>query len=98
MDMQFLKIESSLNTCKTHLDPLDKSNAITAELEAVMVASLVLLIVSEYEVLIENMFAERVMRCGDIHVAQYIKVNIARRFRSPDLNKITETLGQFGQD
>jgi len=59
---------------------------------------MVVLIVSEYEVLIEDMFAERALQCGDPHVAQYVKSTIAKKFRSPDLGKITSILGQFGGD
>ncbi len=63
-----------------------------------MVSALVVMIVSEYEELIERMFAERADRCGDKCLAQYVRATIAKKFRSPDLNKITEVLGQFGGD
>lgn len=96
--MPFLKIESALNTCKLHLDSLDKSDPNRVEIEFYLVSGLVILIVSEYEELIERMFTERADRCGDKHVAQYVRTNIARRFRSPDLGKVTKTLAQFGDD
>ncbi len=96
--MPFLKIDSALSTCKSHLDSLDGTDPSRAEIEAHMVSALVVLIVSEYEELIERMFAERADRSGDKRLAQYVRATIARKFRSPDLKKITEALGQFGAD
>jgi len=96
--MPFIRIENALNICKTHIDSLDQSNTATFEIEAHIVSSLVVLIVSEYEVLIENLFAERAMLCGDDQVSQFVKSTIAKSFRSPDLNKITGTLGKFSDD
>jgi len=78
--MPFLKIESALNTCKSHLDSLDSTDPIRAEIEAHMVSALVVLIVSEYEELIEKMFAERADRSGDTRLAQYVRATIARKF------------------
>jgi len=96
--MPFSKIESAFNTCKSHLDSLGIADPSTAEIEAHIVSALLVLIVSEYEELIEKMFVERAGRSGDMHLAQYVRRTIARKFRSPDLTKITETLGQFGED
>lgn len=96
--MSFLRIESVLNTCKAHLNSLDSANPNSAEIEAQIVSSLIILIVSEYEELIERMFVDRATLCGDAHVACYVRTTISRRFRSPDLKKITETLDQFGRD
>jgi hypothetical protein len=96
--MPFLKIDSALSTCKSHLDSLDSTDPSRAEIEAHMVSALVVLIVSEYEELIERMFAERADRSGDKRLAQYVRATIAKGFRSPDLSKITKTLGQFGAD
>jgi hypothetical protein len=96
--MPFERIESALANCKVHIDSLDKTNPITVEIEGHLVSGLVVLIVSEYEGLIEEMIAKRVSQCGDVYVIQYIKNNLSRKFRSPDLGKITEVLGQFGGD
>jgi hypothetical protein len=52
--------------------------------------------VSEYEELIERVFVERAHLCGDTYVANFVKEMVARRFRSPDMGKITEMLGRFG--
>ncbi len=96
--MSFLRIESALNTCQAHLNSLDSANPNRAEIEARIVSSLIVLIVSEYEELIERMFVDRANLCGDAHVVCYVRTTISQKFRSPDLSKITRTLGQFGGD
>ena len=55
-----------------------------------------LLIVSEYEGFIEELFGKRGDRCGDIHVARYVRSQLKRRFRSPDLAKVNDVLSCFG--
>jgi hypothetical protein len=94
--MPFVRIESALSTCQTHLRSLDSANPDSAEIESRIVSSLIVLIVSEYEELIESMFVARASLCGDSNVACYVRNSIANRFRSPDLGKIAEILGQFG--
>ncbi|HUT74438.1 MAG TPA: HEPN domain-containing protein [Armatimonadota bacterium] len=96
--MIFTAIQDSLETCRVHLDTVPISDLTRPELESRLVASLVLLIVSEYEVLIENLFNQRVAACGDAHVCNYFRKSIGRKFRSPDLSKITEVLRMFGSD
>jgi len=96
--MSFLRIESALNTCQAHLNLLDSADPNSAEIEAHIVSSLIVLIVSEYEELIERMFVDRANLCGDTHVVCYIRTTISQKFRNPDLSKITGTLGQFGSD
>ena len=96
--MVFSKIENALNVCKSHLDSLDRNDPKIIEIENYLVAGLVILIVSEYETLIEDLFSTRADMCGDSHVASYTKSMIAQTFRSPDLTKITSTLNRFGRD
>ena len=93
--MPFQKIENAINTCKFHLNSLNVNQA-KEEVETYLVSALVLLIISEYEELIERLFAERAILCGDSHITQYVKSSISQKFRSPDLGKITEILGKFG--
>ena len=57
--------------------------------------SFVLLIVSEYENLLEKIFIHRASLCNDEHVINYVKFQIEKKFRSPDLSKINQTLGFF---
>ncbi len=96
--MPYARIESALGICKSHVDSIDNADPNKVEIEAYVVSGLILLVVSEYETLIESIFIARADRCGDVHVANYIRTAVARRFRSPDLNKITDFLGQFGND
>jgi hypothetical protein len=96
--MSFLRIESALNTCQAHLSSLDSADPNSAEIEAHIVSSLILLIVSEYEELIEGMFVDRASLCGDTHVISYVRTMISQKLRSPDLRKIRGILGQFGSD
>jgi len=96
--MPFLKIENAINICKSHIDSIDKNAPNLYEIEFYIVSGLILLIVSEYEELIEKLFSERAELCGDIYVSSYVKKAISQKFRSPDLGKITETLSRFGSD
>lgn len=84
--------------CQEHLNTLDSNNPNIAELESYIVAGVILLIVSEYEQLIEDLFVQRAHFCGDSYVINYIKSTVNQKFRSPDLSKITEILGRFGED
>lgn len=97
--MDFPRIDSALETCRRHLDSLNETDtALAAELENHLVAAMTVLIVSEYEVFIEELFGKRGDRCGDTPVARYVRSQLARRFRSPDLAKVNDILRCFGQD
>jgi len=86
-------------TCQEHLASLNESNeALTVELESHLVAAMTVLIVSEYEKFIESSFGRRGDRCSDLHVANYVRSQLFRRFRSPDLGKVNDILGSFGKD
>ena len=87
-----------MGACSKHLNSLDRSDPDVVEIESYIVAGMVILIVSEYEVEIERMFSDRADRCGDGHVAQFVRRTIARTFRSPDLGKLIDTLTRFGDD
>lgn len=93
--MLYERIENALNVCGDHVKNLDPTNMKDKELETYLVSGLVVLIVSEYEEHLEQLFGKRAERCGDIHVSNFIKNALSQKFRSPDLNKINETLGRF---
>ena len=57
--------------------------------------SLVMLIVSEYEVIIEKIFYLRAEKCNDYMLANFVKIFMDRKFRSPNLSKIYDTLKSF---
>jgi len=89
------RIEAALNACEEHLKALRAADIESTEIERYLVAGLVVFIVSEYEEFLEQSFRGRADRCGDLHAANFIKVSISQKFRSPDLNKINETLRRF---
>ena len=96
--MDFSRIEDALSDSRRHLSTLDDALPETVRIESLFVASIVLLIVSHYECQVAEQFAERAEGSGDLHVANFVKHQTARRFRSPDIGKITDTLKQFGRD
>jgi hypothetical protein len=97
--MEFPRIDSALETCRRHLASLGEVEAsVAVELESHLVAAMTLLIVSEYETFIEDAFGKRGDRCGDLHVANYVRSQLTQRFRSPDLGKVNKILGCFGED
>jgi hypothetical protein len=96
--MNFSRIESAFQTCEKHLSTLDSGDPVTIEIEAGLVSYLILLIVSEYEQFIEATFVHRANKAGDPHLSNFVRKQLARKFRNPDLGKINETLGDFGQD
>lgn len=94
--MPYQRIEFAIKLCVDHVREIDSDSPDLPELESYLVAGLVLLIVSEYEELIEDIFTKRAEQCGDAEVVNYVRSMITQKFRSPDLSKITETLGRFG--
>lgn len=93
--MPHYRIESAMSACEKHIAELDPSDIQHKEVEMYIVAGLVTLIVSEYEVYLEKLFIKRAELCGDQVVSNYIKSVISQKFRSPDLGKINETLKKF---
>lgn len=91
----YQRIDNAIETCRQHVSRLDPTNLKDKELETYLVAGLVVLIVSEYEVYLESVFSKRADQCGDEHAANYIKKTLSQNFRSPDLSKINETLNKF---
>ena len=93
--MHYERIENALDVCSDHVRNLDPSNLKDKELETYLVSGLVVLIVSEYEEYLEQLFGKRAEQCGDQHASNYIKKTLSQKFRSPDLSKINETLNRF---
>jgi RiboL-PSP-HEPN len=97
MSSHYLRIESALETCKNHVRSLDPTDMADKELETYLVAGLVVLIVSEYEEYLELLFGKRAEMCGDNFASNYIKKNLSKLFRNPDLNKIHNALKNFDE-
>ena len=93
--MFYQRIENAIAICDGHIQNLDPTNMQDKELETFLVAGLIVLIVSEYEDHLESIFVKRAELCGDLYATNYIKKTLSQKFRSPDLNKINETLKRF---
>ena len=93
--MPFARIQLAIDNCEKCLKALDDSDPNKIAIESYLTASVTILIISEYERLIESLFCKRADRCGDGEVAAHIHWFMDKRFRSPDLRKINQTLGTF---
>jgi hypothetical protein len=89
------RIENALTTCQKHVKDLDPTDVNHMEMQTYLVAGLVVLIVSEYEEYLEELFIKRAEMCGDLHATNFIRATLSQKFRSPDLSKINETLNRF---
>ena len=59
--------------------------------------SLILLIVSELEIIIEKLFYLRAAKCKDEILTNFIKNQMDKKFRSPDLSNVTKILKMFDE-
>lgn len=96
--MDFPHIDNALAVCRRHLSELDDALPDRVEIERLLVASMVLLVVSHYENHIADQFVERAAHSGDRHVENFVKKQLSRRFWSPDIGKINDTLKEFGAE
>jgi hypothetical protein len=91
----FARIDIQIQASAKQIKTLNKSGIDTTDIKYQFLRSLILLIVSEYETIIEKMFILRASKCKDPHLVNFIKSQIDKKFRSPDLSKISGTLGAF---
>lgn len=94
----FPRIDAALAACTKHISALDPGDDHSLEIETGLLSHLIVLTVSEYEVFLEEAFGTRADRCADAHVASYVRKQLDRRLRNPDLGKINEQLAAFGAD
>src|ERR1035438_3407931 len=93
--MRFQHIDAAFEVCRQH-----KSEAQTAgldsfqlkEIEHYLLRSLILLIVSQYEGYIEKLFVKRAEKTRDLEIRNFMAEITDKKFRSPDLGKITQML------
>ena len=90
--------QSSIDDSLRAMEFLEQSNFDVLEMKVHVLSGLVLAIVSDYELSIEKLFNDRAAKANDHHFAEFIRQTIHQKFRSPDINKITMTLGRFGDD
>lgn len=93
--MSYKRIEESLATFKDFFSVPGASFSISPELEYLIVSGMVLVIISEYESMIEDLFITRASLSIDPETENYITSAFSRKFRSPSITKITEHLGKF---
>ena len=94
----FPHVDDALLVCRRHLSGRDDTLPDSVEIESLLVSSIVLLVVSHYENHIAEQFAERAARSGDSQVTNFVRHHTSRRFRNPDIGKITVALGEFGRE
>lgn len=97
--MSFLAIDnaiSSWNARKAAIAGFGLNATQLAEIENHVLRSVLLLIMSEYEEYIEKLFVKRAAKTNDQHIHRFFVKWMDRRFRNPNLGKMTEILGDMG--
>ena len=61
-----------------------------------MLRAVILMIISEYEIYLEEVFVLRAAKANNEHLHNFMKWYCDKRFRSPDLGKIRAILKSFG--
>jgi hypothetical protein len=93
--MKFKRIEDAFETCKKHLDSTNSRNT---EIESFLVGYLIVLVIAEYEVLLEKILAKRADRIKDAHVQSFVKVAVDKLTRSIKIGEVSGLLSHFGSD
>jgi hypothetical protein len=96
--MDFLPIRNAVSFWKARRAEIDKLGLTAthiAEIESHMLRSIVLLMVSEYEDYIEKLFVRRAAKTNDQQIHRFFLKHMEDKFRSPNLGKINEMLGQM---
>jgi len=96
--MDFLSIQNAITfwrAQKAEIAKLGFNATHLAEIESHMLRSVVLLMVAEYEDYIEKLFVKRAAKTNDEHIHRFFLKHMEDKFRSPNLGKINEMLGQM---
>ncbi len=91
----FESIDMQIEESQKEIKLINEKGIDVEKIKLQYLRSLILLIVSEYENILEKIFIHRASLCNDEHVLNYVKFQIEKKFRSPDLGKINQTLGFF---
>ena len=97
--MNFLPIDNAISSWKSRKAEIEKlgfSAIDLAEIENHVLRAIVLLMVSEYEEFIEKLFVKRAAKTNDRHIQSFFENHMDKKFRSPNLGKINDMLGQMG--
>ena len=94
----FRSLDIQIQNSQREIEYFTKNNYLYLEnIKLQYLKSLVLLIVSEYEIIIERLFYLRASECKDVTIANFVKVQMNQIFRSPDMSKITKILKMFDE-
>lgn len=93
--MRLPHIDHAFELCATHRLSANAAGLDAfqvKEVEHYLLRAMVMLIVSHYEQIVENLFVKRAEKCGDVEIHNLISALADRKFRSPDLGKIKDML------
>ena len=94
----FQNLDLKIRISQKEIEAYTKGNYQYLErIKAHYLNSLILLIVSEYEIIIEKLFYLRAAECKDAMLVNFVKNQMDKIFRSPDLSNITKTLKMFDE-
>lgn len=94
----FRIIDCQISEAEKEIAEYNKLGIDVQKIKYQFLRSFVLLIVSEYENLIEKIFCIRASKCNDTQVINFVKSQVEKKFRSPDLGKINDMIGFFDND
>lgn len=93
--MRFTRIENVIGTCTEHLEATDGYHT---EVESYLVQYLLVLIVSEYESRIKELFGRRCARSVDPRVSAFMNQRGAQLITRFGIGEISGSLRWFGDD
>ncbi len=93
--MKIPVIEQHIKTCDTSLIEIEKMGIDSSQIKYIYMRSIILEIVSEFELIIEDLFVKRADKSGDKELTSFVKTQLNNKFRSPDLSKIYTILSSF---
>lgn len=94
--MKVSSVDNAIASWTTHKSQVASHSSNVSEIETFTVRCLLLMLISEYENVIEKMFCKRAQKANDPDLHSFVKTTISRSFRSPDLGKINEHLKRLG--
>jgi hypothetical protein len=95
----FQKIEAYIKSADSFLSQQNSGDEFCrAEIKDFLARAIILVIVSEYEAYVESVFVRRVEECGDKCIVNLGRKFYDRKFRSPDLSKISDALAIFDEN
>jgi|GEM_PF-6968039 len=100
MTVEFRTIDESIEAWEAHrlaFSAFGGDVTQLAQVESYMIRTIVMIVVSEYEQLIEKMLIKRGARSSDSEIHNYFRGHFDKAFRSPDLGTINKHLKMFSE-